>query len=108
LGPPGGGVGGGVGGGLGGTHQPVVTPLSAGASIPTQQQQQPQVAVEPSPELIQYWKDTLFDHCRHDRSTDLVNALNEGCPVDLMEEKSGDSPLMLCCRLGRTFYNGFL
>ena len=81
----------------------MVTPLSAGASIPTQQQQQPQVAVEPSPELIQYWKDTLFDHCRHDRSTDLVNALNEGCPVDLMEEKSGDSPLMLCCRLGRTF-----
>ena len=55
-----------------------------------------------SEELRRYWRDTLFDHCRHNRVTEVQGIINEGCPIDLMERESGDTALMVACRRGRS------
>ncbi len=52
--------------------------------------------------LRRFWRDTLFDHCRHNRLSEVQTIMNEGCPIDLMERETGDTALMVACRRGRT------
>ena len=46
------------------------------------------------------WLASLFDACRHDRVSAVQRMLDEGCPVDLMEPRTGDTPLLIACRNG--------
>ena len=58
-------------------------------------------------ELRRFWRDTLFDHCRHNRLGEVQGIVNEGCPIDLMERETGDTALMVACRRGRTHIVSF-
>lgn len=54
----------------------------------------------PSSEDLKFWTATLFDHVRHNRLQDVAAALGSGCPVDLQEPSTGDTPLLIACRHG--------
>eukprot|EP00948_MAST-09A_sp_MAST-9A-sp1_P001105 g1105.t1 len=47
------------------------------------------------------WSRTVFDCVRQGRINDIVNILEQGCDIDIMDPASGDTILMLACRLGQ-------
>ncbi len=51
-------------------------------------------------ERLEYWTATLFNHIRANRKGEVALALGEGCPVNIMEPGTGDTPLIVACRYG--------
>ena len=47
-----------------------------------------------------YWRRTLFEYCRRGQVELVRQVLDQGCDVDLMSAASGDTILLLSCRLG--------
>ncbi|OWZ07013.1 hypothetical protein PHMEG_00020652 [Phytophthora megakarya] len=60
----------------------------------------PSATVAPSKRMIAVWRNRIFNLARHDRLDDILECLEDGCPVDLLESGTGDTLLMLACRLG--------
>ncbi|CAM9457531.1 unnamed protein product, partial [Discosporangium mesarthrocarpum] len=55
-----------------------------------------------SSNTLQAWQQHLFLSVRQGRTASAVSILDEGCPVDLMEDGTGDTALLLACRIGST------
>ncbi|CAM9284462.1 unnamed protein product, partial [Choristocarpus tenellus] len=49
---------------------------------------------------LQTWRQRLFLYLRQGRTKAATALFDEGCPIDLMEPGTGDTALMLACRLG--------
>ncbi|ETP36591.1 hypothetical protein F442_15517 [Phytophthora nicotianae P10297] len=57
-------------------------------------------ASAPTKRMIAAWRNRIFNLARNDRLGDILECLEDGCPIDLLEGGSGDTLLMLACRLG--------
>ncbi|KAL3660084.1 hypothetical protein V7S43_015006 [Phytophthora oleae] len=57
-------------------------------------------AVAPTKRMLAVWRNRIFNLARHDRLDDILECLEDGCPIDLLESGTGDTLLMLACRLG--------
>ncbi|KAK1944637.1 Ankyrin-2 [Phytophthora citrophthora] len=57
-------------------------------------------AVAPTKRMLAVWRNRIFNLARHDRIDDILECLEDGCPIDLLESGTGDTLLMLACRLG--------
>ncbi|KAL4151429.1 hypothetical protein PRNP1_008374 [Phytophthora ramorum] len=57
-------------------------------------------AVAPTKRMVAAWRNRIFNLARHDKVDDVMECLEDGCPIDLLESGSGDTLLMLACRLG--------
>ncbi|GMF45483.1 unnamed protein product [Phytophthora fragariaefolia] len=57
-------------------------------------------AVPPTKRMIAVWRNRIFNLARHDRLDDIMECLEDGCPIDLLESGTGDTLLMVACRLG--------
>lgn len=52
---------------------------------------------------VQFWRATIFNHARHNRYKEVLSALNDGCPINLLDTDSPqDSILLIACRMGWT------
>jgi ankyrin repeat protein len=60
----------------------------------------PAAAPAPTKRMIAVWRNRVFNLARHDRIDDILECLEDGCPIDLLESGSGDTLLMLACKLG--------
>ncbi|KAE9034744.1 hypothetical protein PR002_g7954 [Phytophthora rubi] len=60
----------------------------------------PSAVVPPTKRMIAVWRNRIFNLARHDRLDDIMECLEDGCPIDLLESGTGDTLLMLACRLG--------
>lgn len=49
-----------------------------------------------------YWMDHLFSACRGNRLGLVKEIIEHGCPIDLTESDSGDTPLLIACEKGFT------
>ncbi|KAG1693673.1 hypothetical protein DVH05_023075 [Phytophthora capsici] len=56
--------------------------------------------VAPTKRMLAVWRNRIFNLARHDRIDDILECLEDGCPIDLLESGTGDTLLMLACRLG--------
>ncbi|KAF4146407.1 Formin Homology 2 Domain [Phytophthora infestans] len=57
-------------------------------------------ATAPTKRMIAAWRNRIFNLARNDRLDDILESLEDGCPIDLLEGGTGDTLLMLACRLG--------
>jgi ankyrin repeat protein len=46
------------------------------------------------------WRSQIFDLARRDRINAIASCLVDGCPIDLLETGSGDTLLIIACRVG--------
>ncbi|KAG2846193.1 hypothetical protein PC112_g1537 [Phytophthora cactorum] len=57
-------------------------------------------AAAPTKRMIAVWRNRIFNLARHDKIDDILECLEDGCPIDLLEGGTGDTLLMLACRVG--------
>ena len=79
----------------------VPTYVAPPASYYQQPQPQPRNEITISlKEKERHWKKWLLTYARHGRVEELTGLVDSGCPLDLMEDKTGETALMAACRKG--------
>ena len=89
--------------GRAGTSQTLPHPVFAGGAPLEQSEAPPPARKVATVEQVMYWRSTIFNHARHNRFEEIRTALDDGCPIDLVESgEPRDSILLVACRLGWT------
>ncbi|CEG37516.1 Ankyrin [Plasmopara halstedii] len=58
------------------------------------------IAAPTNKRMLAGWRNRIFDLARNDRLDEILECLEDGCPIDLLEGGTGDTLLILACRRG--------
>lgn len=84
--------------GASGHHRPVSWPTPAGSA---RRWASARTGAPPvSRDQVEAWRQQLFHHIRFNRVEEVVGTLGAGCPVEVEDQGTGDTPLLAACRFG--------